>query len=148
MYNNDGSSVTERELERIDSQLYTPAQSLQERLGSIHKSAEPAIAGPLSSEFKAILEGKTIDRREFDYVIASGQGITAAFEACASGSLDEELNKLSKVFGTQPIKEQVRVERDKLDDGTFSVSEYDATTGRLLRAYMTADGEPPAEMRR
>ena len=52
MYNNDGSSVTERELERIDSQLYTPAQSLQERLGSIHKSAEPAIAGPLSSEFK------------------------------------------------------------------------------------------------
>jgi len=123
-------------------------QSIEDVL-SLYRPNEPGpVPGQLSAEHRAILEGEGIDRREFDYLIASGQGMGAAFKACASGSLDEELNKLSKVFGTQPIKEQVRVERDKLDDGTFSVSEYDATTGRLLRAYMTTDGEPPEAMQR
>jgi hypothetical protein len=62
-----------------------PAQTLEERLGW-QKSA-PVIAGPLSPEFKAILEAPSpLDRREMDYFIGSGQGIGEYFKAAAAAA--------------------------------------------------------------
>lgn len=126
-----------------------PAQSVHDFFAAL--APEPApVAGPLSDEHKKILSApEGLDRRDFDYMIQSGQGMGSAFAACASGSpdLDAELNELCKVFGKQPVKEQVRVEKDQLDDGTWSISEYDANTGRLLRGYISEDGLPPAAMR-
>ncbi len=62
-----------------------PAQSLEERMGA--PKAEPIVVGPLSAEHRAILEAPTgLDRREFDYMLASGQGFLAAFQKAAAAS--------------------------------------------------------------
>jgi hypothetical protein len=69
-----------------------PAQTLEERLG-LQKSV-PVIAGPLSPEFKAILEApQSMDAREFSYLIASGQGWATAYEKSAAASPSSSLRK-------------------------------------------------------
>jgi hypothetical protein len=134
-------------LEEIDAPSpVAPCQSFQERMNL--DEPKPVTAGVLSDEHRKILaEPETIDRREFDYLLASGQGMAAAFKASASTSLDGEVVELCKAFGKEPAKPQVRIERDVLDDGDVSVSEFDLATGKLLRAWITKDGEPPPAMR-
>ena len=125
--------------------LPPPCQSFEERMGLEQRRS--IVAGPLSPEFKTILaEEEGVDRREFNYQFAIGN-FGKAF-AVASRSLDGEVNSLCKSFGRERVKQQTRrIERDKLADGSFSVSEYDAQTGALLRAYVSEDGELPAHMR-
>lgn len=135
------------QLEEIDPPSFpAPVQGWEERMNL--DEPKPLTAGVLSEAHKAILaESKTLDRREFDYLLASGQGMAAAFKACASTSRDGEVAELCKSFGKQPVKAQVRIERDKLDDGSYSVTEYDAQSGALLRFWVdTGDGKP-AQMR-
>lgn len=121
-----------------------PCQSLEERMGS--DKPLQVVAGPLSDEHKQILsQVEAVDRRDFGYEMFH-HNFQRAF-APASGSLDDEVNELCKSFGKQAVRPEVRIERDQLDDGSWSVSEYDLGSGALLRAYISKDGEPPAAMR-
>lgn len=128
-----------------------PCQSLEERMSG-SQAVEPIVPGQLSQQHRKILsQSETPDRREFDHRVASGQGFAEAFKVGATSELDEEVNALCRTFGVSFIKaagpKPFRVERDVLTSGEISVSEYDED-GRLLRGWVSADGEPPAEMRR
>ena len=62
-----------------------PCQSLEERMGGA--TAERVIAGPLTPEFKAILEAPSpVDRREMDYFAQSGLGIAEYFKAAGAAA--------------------------------------------------------------
>jgi hypothetical protein len=100
-----------------------PCQTLSERMGE--PRPEPVVAGKLSAEHRAILEEPDgLDRREFNYLIESGQGFLAAFKAAAGMSPVSPFAKHAS--GEEPV---ARVEHD----GDCH-SEY-AVDGRLLRCW-------------
>ena len=108
MYNNDGSSVTERELERIDSRLYTPAQSVHDLFATLTPEVVPVAAGKLSQEHAAILNQleEGFDAREFSYLLNSGQGWEAAFKAAGgtSSSMFHKTVSTGSLFKRVPFK--------------------------------------------
>jgi hypothetical protein len=75
-----------------------PAQDLWDRMGLA--ASAPVTVGPLSEAHKAILaEPVGLDRREFDYLIASGQGFGAAYKAASTPPVhaSSSLTKMEKV---------------------------------------------------
>jgi hypothetical protein len=69
-----------------------PAQDLWDRMGLA--ASAPVTVGPLSEAHKAILsEPQTLDRREFDLCVQSGQGLRVAFEKAAAVSGNSSLRK-------------------------------------------------------
>jgi hypothetical protein len=57
-------------------------QSIEDVLARYRLPAEPLVPGALTPEFKSILEGASVDRREFDFHTANGDFAKAfAFQA-------------------------------------------------------------------
>jgi hypothetical protein len=95
-----------------------PCQSLEERMGGA--TAERVIAGPLTPEFKAILEApQAMDRREFDYLIQSGQGFGVAYAKAAAAASTPSGSTFHKMFSAGSLSK--RTPFSKVDEAKREV---------------------------
>jgi hypothetical protein len=92
-------------------------QSIEDIL-KLYRPADPELVqGPLAPEFKSILEGESVDRKEFDFHIANGD-FAKAFESQAeSASLhksadfqeaDAVLREFHETHDKRTLSEQLR----------------------------------------